>query len=115
MDSLNDRRNFSRRDLLKLAGTAAAFCASFGFLHGEEEPGQQASQRLVKGNPIQSLKVKWERAQMKWYSEGKLLGTTDFPPAVLKVLQSDLNGSVTIKWFRADNLNQTLGKIAANR
>jgi hypothetical protein len=107
-------KSVSRREVLRLAGTAAAFCTSFGFLHGDEVSGRLPSQqhKLEAGT---QLKIKWERAEIKWYSGNELLYSSDFPPAVLKHLQSSEMASVQIKWFRAGKLQQTLGKIAANR
>jgi hypothetical protein len=115
MGKQEDRKTVSRRDVIRLAGTAAAFCASFGFLHGSEDPGRLPSQKLHKVEGNAQLKIKWERAEIKWYSGNELLYSSDFPPAVLKHLQSNETASVQIKWFRAGKLQQTLGKIAANR
>jgi hypothetical protein len=103
----------SRRDALKLAGTAAAFCASFGFLHREAEAGPQRPGRVKVADPIMQHKIKWERAQIKWFAGDKLLHAGDFPPAVLKHLQSDVNASVQFKFFRAGQLLQTMGKVEA--
>lgn len=115
MGKKEDRKPFSRRDVLKLAGTAAAFCASFGFLHGDEGPGQPPSQKLHKVEANSQLQIKWKQAEIKWYSGNELLHSASFPSTVLKHLQTNEMGSVEIKWFRGGKLQQTLGKIAANR
>jgi len=106
-------KSLSRRDALKLAGTAAAFCASFGFLHREGEAGPQKLLRTDKADPLQSHKIKWDRAQIKWYAGDRLLHAGDLPPAVLKHLQSDVNASVQFKFFRAGQFLQTMGKVEA--
>jgi len=115
MGKQQDRKSVSRRDVLKLAGTAAAFCTSFGFLHGEEGPGQLPSQQSRKVAANTQLQMKWKQAQLKWYSGKELLHSSDFPSAVLKHLQSSEMASVQLKWFRAGQLGQTLGKIESNR
>ena len=103
MGKKEDRKIVSRRDVLKLAGTAAAFCTSFGFLHG----GQTGVNK--------ELQVKWQQAEIKWYKGSELLESAPFPAKVLKHLQSDEMATVEIKWFRSGKLQQNLGKIAANR
>ncbi len=112
MGNNNQIKVLSRRDALKLAGTAAAFCASFGFLHREGEAGPHA-QSQVKGELMRTHKIKWERAQIKWYAGDTLLHAGNFPPAVLKHLQSDVNASVQIKWYRSGQLLQSMHKIEA--
>lgn len=86
----------SRRDALKLAGTATAFCASFGFLHREGEAGPGIAGQVSK--QIEQSYEKWKQAQMKWYVGNRVLATSNIPGAVLKHLQSDLNASVIIKF-----------------
>ncbi|MBE0712519.1 MAG: hypothetical protein MUQ25_10390 [Candidatus Aminicenantes bacterium] len=108
-------KSVSRRDVLKLAGTAAAFCTSFGFLHGGEGAGQLPSQQSHKLEANSPLQMKWKQAEMKWYSGTELLGSSEFPSKVLKHLQSSEMASVEIKWYRTGRLQQSLGKIAANR
>lgn len=103
----------SRRDALKLAGTAAAFCASFGFLHREAEAEPQSSIQTGQADPMRQHKVKWERAQIKWYAGDTLLHAGDVPPAVLKHLQSGVNASVQIKWYRSGQLLPSQYKIEA--
>jgi len=94
----------SRRDVLKLAGTAAAFCASFGFLHGSQVGG------VVQDKHLQ---MKWVQAELKWYNGSELLGTTPFPARVLKHLQSSEAAVVELKFFRGGSLLRNMGTIEA--
>jgi hypothetical protein len=114
MGKKEDPRTVTRRDVLKLAGTAAAFCTSFGFLHGSQTGGAVQGKHLVM-NVNNELQMKWKQAEMKWYSGDVLLHSAEFPSKVLKHLQSDEMASIEIKWFRSGKLQQSLGKIAANR
>jgi hypothetical protein len=66
-------------------------------------------------NVNNELQMKWKQAEMKWYSGDVLLHSSEFPSKVLKHLQSDEMASIEIKWFRSGKLQQSLGKIAANR
>jgi len=114
MEKNKENRVLSRRDMLKLAGTAAAFCASFGFLHGEAEAGPQVESKFLKLDQAELMrqhKIKWERAQIKWYTGNRLLHTANFPSVVLKYLQNDMNAAVQIKWYRTGMLQQTMLKI----
>jgi hypothetical protein len=94
----------SRRDVLKLAGTAAAFCASFGFLHGSQ------TGRTVQDKHLQ---MKWVQAELKWYNGSELLDTTPFPTRVLKHLQSNEAAVVELKFFRGGSLLRNMGTIEA--
>ena len=96
-------QTLNRRDLLKLAGTAAAFCASFGFLHGSQVGGVVQDKHAVQH--------KWERAEIKWYSGATLLESVPVPAKVLKHLQSDPAATVEIKLFRSGQLLRNLGTI----
>lgn len=90
----------SRRDALKLAGTAAAFCASFGFLHREGEAGPQKPTQFLKieeQSKLQQHALKWNQAQIKWFAGNTLLATSAIPTVVIKHLQSDMNASVLLK------------------
>ncbi len=90
----------SRRDALKLAGTAAAFCASFGFLHREGEASPQKPTQFLKieeQSKLQQHALKWNQAQLKWYAGSTLLATSPIPTVVIKHLQSDMNASVLLK------------------
>jgi hypothetical protein len=107
-------KSVTRRDVLKLAGTAAAFCTSFGFLHGGQTGGAVQGKHLGM-NVNKELQLKWQQAEIKWYSGDVLLHSGEFPSTVLKHLQGDEMASVEIKWFRSGKLQQSLGKIAANR
>jgi hypothetical protein len=92
----------SRRDALKLAGTATAFCASFGFLHREGEAGlgiaSQVRKQVDQQAALQQHMQKWNQAQIKWYAGNRVLATSNIPGAVLKHLQGDMNASVMIKF-----------------
>lgn len=114
MGKQKDPKTVTRRDILKLAGTAAAFCTSFGFLHGSQTGGVVQDKHLAM-NVNNELQMKWKQAEMKWYSGDVLLHSSEFPSKVLKHLQSDEMASIEIKWFRSGKLQQSLGKIAANR
>ena len=115
MDPIKKTKSVSRRDLLKLAGTAAAFCTSFGFLQGEEDANQRPSQRQFKFQDDPELRLKWDRTEIKWYSGGQVVHTSNLPPAVMKILQSDRKGIVQVKLYRAGKIHMNLGKIIANR
>ncbi len=111
-----ENKVLSRRDVLKLAGTAAAFCASFGFLYSEGEAGAQVKSKLRRGTKADQMRehqIKWKQAQIKWYAGNKLLHTANFPAVVLKHLQNDMNASIQIKWYRAGMLQQAMFKIEA--
>ncbi len=95
-----------RRDLLKLAGTAAAFCASFGFLHGSQVGGVVQDKHAPAGR-----QSKWTQAELKWYSGGTLLESVPIPVKVLKHLQSDPAATVEIKLFRSGQMLRNLGTI----
>jgi hypothetical protein len=112
MGKQKDPKTVTRRDILKLAGTAAAFCTSFGFLHGSQTGGVVQDKHIVQDKHLQA---RWQQAEIKWYSGDVLLHSSEFPSKVLKHLQSDEMASIEIKWFRSGKLQQSLGKIAANR
>ena len=114
MGKPEDPKNVTRREVLKLAGTAAAFCTSFGFLHGDQT-GSAVQDKHLKMSVNKELQIKWKQAEIKWYSGDEILHSSEFPAKVLKHLQSDEMASVEIKWFRSGKLEQSLGKIAANR
>jgi len=100
----------SRRDVLRLAGTAAAFCASFGFLHGSQVGG------VVQDKHTQEHKapgMRWEQAEIRWYSGNTLLHSSAIPAKVMKHLQSDVNATVEVKLFRSGQLLRNLGTIEA--
>ncbi|OGD36028.1 MAG: hypothetical protein A2V45_08030 [Candidatus Aminicenantes bacterium RBG_19FT_COMBO_58_17] len=104
MGKQEDPKTVSRRDILKLAGTAAAFCTSFGFLHGSQVGG------IVQDKHLQ---MKWAQAEIKWYKGSELLYSAPFPVKVLKHLQSNETATVEIKLFRAGQLLRNLGTIEA--
>ena len=92
-----------------LAGTAAAFCTSFGFLHGGQVGGAVQDKHLVQDKL--AVQHKWERAEIKWYSGATLLYSSAIPAAVAKHLESDVNSTVEIKLFRSGLLLKNLGAI----
>ncbi len=101
-------KTVNRRDILKLAGTAAAFCTSFGFLHG----GQVGGVVQDKHAPVGKYELgKWTQAEIKWYSGATLLESVPVPAKVLKHLQSDPAATVEIKLFRSGHLLRNLGTI----
>jgi hypothetical protein len=110
MGKHDEERTVTRRDVLKLAGTAAAFCTSFGFLHA----GQTG--KTVQDKPIapdSSLQYKWEQAEIKWYAGNTLLHSAAIPAKVAKHLGSDLNAAVEVKLFRSGQMLKSLGAIQA--
>jgi hypothetical protein len=98
----------TRRDVLKLAGTAAAFCTSFGFLHGSQTGAQIQDKHQVLDKHLQ---MKWEQAEIKWYAGATLLHSSAIPAKVAKHLASDVNAVVEVKLFRAGQLLKNLGSI----
>ena len=101
-------KTVSRREIIKLAGTAAAFCTSFGFLHGSQERG------TVQDKHLQQTKItqhKWEKAEIKFYSGTALLHSQAIPAKVAKLLESDVNATVELKLFRSGQMLKNLGAI----
>ena len=105
MDKPKGTKNLSRRDVLKLAGTAAAFCTSFGFLHGGQKAGVVQDKHIVQH--------KWEKAEIKWYSGNTLLHSSALPAKVAKHLGSDINATVAVKLFRSGEMLKNMGEIQA--
>jgi len=112
MGKQEDPKTVTRREVLKLAGTAAAFCTSFGFLHGGQTGGAVQGKHLGM-NVNKELQLKWQRAEIKWYSGSEVLFSAPFPAKVLKHLQSDEMAAVEIKLFRTGQLLKNLGTIQA--
>jgi hypothetical protein len=106
MGDKKDREKVSRRDILKLAGTAAAFCTSFGFLHAGQTGGVVQDKHRVedKHRP-------WTQAEIKWYAGSTLLYASAIPAKVAKHLESDANAVVEVKLFRSGQLLKNLGTI----
>jgi hypothetical protein len=100
MGNENVEKTVKRRDVLMLAGTAAAFCTSFGFLHA----GQA-------GGVVQDKHRQWAQAEIKWYAGATLLHASAIPAKVAKHLESDANAVVEVKLFRAGQLLKNLGSI----
>lgn len=108
MGKQEDRKTVTRRDVLKLAGTAAAFCTSFGFLHGSQTGGVVQDKHIVQDKHLQA---RWQQAEIKWYKGSELLYSAPFPAKVMKHLQSDEMASIEIKLFRSGQLLRNLGTI----
>ncbi|GEM_PF-847891 len=110
MGDKKERETVSRRDVLKLAGTAAAFCTSFGFLQG----GQSGTKVQNKGDLTEKHKYEmseWSKAELKWYAGSTLLHSQAIPATVAKHLAADANATVEIKLFRSGQLLRNLGAI----
>lgn len=103
-------QSISRREVLTLAGTAAAFCASFGYLYGSQSGAavQDKHNQLLK-----HLQARWQQAELKWYNGNELLGSSPFPTKVLKHLQSDEAAVVELKLFRGGGMLRNMGTIEA--
>jgi hypothetical protein len=102
MEKQEERNPVTRRDVLRLAGTAAAFCTSFGFLYGSQPGG------VVQDKHIQA---RWQQTEIKWYAGNELLHSEAIPAKVMKHLESDANATVEIKLFRTGQLLRSLGTI----
>ena len=100
MGDHKERDPVTRRDILKLAGTAAAFCTSFGFLHA----GQKTAE-------VQDKHVNWDQAEIKWFSGSTILYSSAIPAKVAKHLESDVNATVEVKLFQSGKLLKNLGTI----
>jgi hypothetical protein len=110
MGKLKDPKTITRRDVLKLAGTAAAFCTSFGFLHGSQTGGVVQDKHIQQDKHLQA---RWQQAEIKWYKGSELLYSAPFPAKVLKHLQSDETAVVELKLFRAGQMFKNLGTLEA--
>ncbi len=108
MGKQQDRKTVTRRDVLKLAGTAAAFCTSFGFLHGSQTGGVVQDKHIVQDKHLQ---MKWVQAEIKWYKGNELLHSAAIPAKVAKHLGSDVNATVEVKLFRSGQMLRNLGTI----
>ncbi len=110
MGDQKERNSVTRRDVLKLAGTAAAFCTSFGFLHGSQVGGVVQDKHLgdIKD---EACSTSGQRAEIKWYAGATLLHSSAIPAKVAKHLESDANAVVEVKLFRSGQLLRNLGAI----
>ena len=108
MGNQQERKSVTRRDVLKLAGTAAAFCTSFGFLHGSQVGGVVQDKHIQEGKHLQA---RWQQAEIKWYKGNELLHSATIPAKVMKHLQSDPSATVELKLFRQGKLLRNLGTI----
>lgn len=106
MGDPKEQGQVTRRDVLKLAGTAAAFCASFGFLQAGQKSGQVQDKHQVEDKHRQ-----WEQAEIKWYAGATLLHSLAIPAKVAKHLAENANAVVELKLFRAGQLLKNLGVI----
>jgi len=112
MGKTQARETVSRREVLKLAGTAAAFCTSFGFLQAADGSGQVADHdHKLEGKD--QLSARWQQAEIKFYKGSTLLHSSPIPSVVMKHLQSDEMAVVQIKLFRAGSFLMNLGTIEA--
>jgi len=102
-------KTVSRREIIKLAGTAAAFCTSFGFLHGSQERGAVQDKHVQQGK--MATQHKWEKAEIKFYDGSTLLHSQAIPAKVAKLLDSDVNATVELKLFRSGQMLRNLGTI----
>ncbi len=102
------RRSVTRRDVLKLAGTAAAFCTSFGFLQAGQKVGAVQDKHVVLDKHLQA---KWEKTEIKWYAGATLLHSSVIPARVAKHLASDANATVEVKLFQSGQMLRNLGAI----
>jgi len=102
-------KTVTRREIIKLAGTAAAFCTSFGFLQGSQAGRTVQDKHLQQDKHI--TQHKWERAEIKWYSGATLLHSSAIPATVAKHLESDVSATVEIKLFRSGQMLRNLGTI----
>ena len=109
MEDHKERNSVTRRDVLKLAGTAAAFCTSFGFLQGSQTGRQVQDKHVVQDKHIEQHK--WEHAELKWYAGATLLHSSAIPARVAKHLESDASAVVEVKLFRSGQLLRNLGAI----
>ena len=109
MDKKDVGKTVTRRDVLKLAGTAAAFCTSFGFLHGHDGTGQLPSQRYDKVEG--KVQIKWAQAEIKWYAGTALLHASAIPATVAKHLVANANAVVEVKLFQAGRFLKNIGTV----
>ena len=106
MGDQKERNSVTRRDVLKLAGTAAAFCTSFGFLQAGQSGGQVQDKHIVQDKHRQ-----WEQAEIRWYAGTTLLHSSAIPAKVAKHLAANANAVVELKLFQAGQLLKNLGAI----
>lgn len=108
MGNDNVGNTVKRREILKLAGTAAAFCTSFGFLQGSQTRGVVQDKHRVEDKHLQA---KWAQAEIKWYAGATLLHSAAIPASVAKHLASGVDAAVQVKLFRTGKLVKDLGAI----
>jgi hypothetical protein len=108
MGNTDERAIVSRREVLRLAGTAAAFCASFGFLHASQKAGVVQDKHLVMDKHLQA---QWAKAELKWYSGATVLHSSAIPAKVYKHLQDNVEAVVELKIFSGGQLLRNVGTV----
>lgn len=108
MGDHKEQGSVTRRDVLRLAGTAAAFCTSFGFLHAGQKVGAIQDKHIVQDKHIQA---KWEQTEIRWYAGSTLLHSASIPAKVAKHLAANANATVEVKVFQSGQLLRNLGSI----
>lgn len=108
MGNTDERDPVSRREVLRLAGTAAAFCASFGFLHGSQDRGVVQDKHQVMDKHLQ---MKWARAELKWSSGATVLHSSAIPAKVVKHLQDNVEAVVELKIYSGGQLLRNVGTV----
>lgn len=114
MEKDNVGKTVKRREILMLAGTAAAFCTSFGFLQGGQVAVQDKHVVQHKGELTVEHKnelARWTKSELKWYAGTTLLHSSAIPAQVAKRLAEDANAVVEIKLFQSGQLLKNLGTI----
>jgi hypothetical protein len=110
MEKDNIGKAVKRREILALAGTAAAFCTSFGFLQGSQVGGTAQHKNELAVEHKNEL-ARWTQAEIKWYAGETLLHSSAIPARVAKHLAADANAVVEVKLFQSGKLLKNLGMI----
>lgn len=111
MDKRDVGKSVNRREILRLAGTAGAFCASFGFLHGGQIGGAVQDKHIQVQD--KHLQARWQQAELKWYAGNELLHSSAIPARVMKHLGESPTASVEVKLFRSGQMLRNFGKVEA--
>lgn len=109
MGDQKERNSVTRRDVIKLAGTVAAFCTSFGFLQGGQTGLVQHKGELTEKHKMEL--ATWTQAEVKWYAGSTLLHSAAIPAKVAKHLAANENEMIVLKLYRAGQLLKNLGEI----
>jgi hypothetical protein len=110
MGKHNAGKAVKRREILALAGTAAAFCTSFGFLQGSQIGGNVQHKGDLTAEHKNEL-ARWTQAEIKWYAGETLLHSAAIPARVAKHLAADAHAVVEVKLFQSGRLLKNLGAI----